>query len=62
MERNGLYLQDKSKNRTDVPHDYIELQKPVETRYIKMVNVHMADGKFAISGLRVFRKRQRTKA
>jgi hypothetical protein len=49
-------LADKSKNRKDVPHDYIELDKPVETRYIKMVNIHMADGKFAISGLRVFGK------
>ena len=47
-------LADKSKNRKDVPHDYIELDKPVETRYIKLVNIHMADGKFAISGLRVF--------
>lgn len=47
-------LVDKSKNKTDVPHDYIELQKPVKTRYIKMVNLHMPTGKFAISGFRVF--------
>ena len=47
-------LVDKSKNKTDVPHDYIELQKPVKTRFIKMVNLHMPTGKFAISGLRVF--------
>jgi hypothetical protein len=45
---------DKSKNTTDVPHDYIELPKPVEARFIKMENVHMPGGKFAISGLRVF--------
>jgi len=32
----------------------VELQKPVQARYIKMVNVHMANGKFAISGFRVF--------
>ena len=49
-------LADKSKNNKDVPHDYIELSHPVEARYIKMVNIHMADGKFAISGLRVFGK------
>jgi len=49
-------LVDKSKNRTDVPHDYIELQSPVKARYIKMVNIHMPTGKFAISGLRVFGK------
>ena len=45
---------DKSNNKTDVPHDYIELEKPVEARYVKLVNIHMAAGKFAISGLRVF--------
>ena len=45
---------DKSKNKTDVPHDYVELSKPIEARYVKLVNLHMAAGKFAISGLRVF--------
>jgi len=45
---------DKSKNNTDVPHDYIELDKPVEARFIKLINLHMPSGKFAISGLRVF--------
>jgi hypothetical protein len=47
-------LVDKSRNTKDVPHDYIELQSPVETRYIRMENLHMPTGKFAISGLRVF--------
>ena len=47
-------LIDKSKNTTDVPHDYIELQKPVEARFIKLENIHVPTGKFAISGLRVF--------
>ena len=47
-------LIDKSKNATDVPHDYIELQKPVEARFIKLENIHVPTGKFAISGLRVF--------
>jgi len=47
-------LVDKSNNKTDVPHDYIELQKPVQARFIKMENIHMPTGKFAISGLRVF--------
>ena len=49
-------LADKSKNKTDVPHDYIELEKPVNARFIKMINLHMPTGKFAISGLRVFGK------
>lgn len=47
-------LVDKSKNKSDVPHDYVELPNPVEARYIKLENVHMPTGKFAISGLRVF--------
>lgn len=47
-------LADKSRNKTDVPHDYIELEKPVQARYIKLENIHMPTGKFAISGLRVF--------
>jgi hypothetical protein len=49
-------LIDKSKNKTDVPHDYIELTEPVVTRFLKMENLHMPTGKFAISGLRVFGK------
>jgi xylan 1,4-beta-xylosidase len=47
-------LVDKSNNRTDVPHDYVELEKPVQARFIKLENMHMPAGKFAISGLRVF--------
>ena len=54
-------LVDKSKNKTDVPHDYLELEKPVNARFIKMVNIHMPTGKFAISGLRVFGKADITK-
>lgn len=47
---------DKSASTRDVPHDYIQLEKPVEARYIKLENVHIPSGKFAISGLRVFGK------
>nr|WP_068888997.1 family 43 glycosylhydrolase [Pedobacter panaciterrae] len=47
-------LKDKSTNKTDVPHDYIELEQPVKARFIKLENIHMPTGKFAISGLRVF--------
>jgi hypothetical protein len=47
-------LVDKSKNTTDVPHDYIELSQAVETRFIKLENLHVPTGKFALSGLRVF--------
>jgi hypothetical protein len=49
-----VLLTDKSNNKTDVPHDYIQLPHPVQTRYIRLENIHMPTGKFAISGLRVF--------
>lgn len=49
-------LADKSKNATDVPHDYIELKDPVQARFIKIENRKMPTGKFALSGLRVFGK------
>ena len=45
---------DKSNNKTDVPHEYVELEKPVQAKFIKLENIHMPTGKFAISGLRVF--------
>lgn len=47
-------LVDKSNNKTDVPHEYVELTQPVQARFIKLENIHMPTGKFAISGLRIF--------
>ncbi|MBL7869180.1 MAG: discoidin domain-containing protein [Flavobacterium lindanitolerans] len=47
---------DKSKNTKDVPHDYIELEKPITARYLKVENIQMPTGKFAISGFRIFGK------
>lgn len=44
----------KSKNDRDVPHDYLELSAPIETRYVRITNRHVPTGKFALSGLRVF--------
>jgi hypothetical protein len=52
--RKWKVLADKSQNKTDIPHDYIELEKPVQTRFLKLENIHMPTGKFAISGFRVF--------
>ena len=49
-------LIDKSKNTKDVPHDYIELKTPLKARYLKLENIQMPTGKFAISGLRIFGK------
>lgn len=54
--KNWTLLVDKSQNKTDVPHDYIELPKSVRARYLKLENIHMPTGKFAISGFRVFGK------
>lgn len=47
-------LSDKRANKTDVPHDYLELQKPVKGRYVRLTNHHMPDGTFALAGLRIF--------
>jgi len=47
-------LADKSANQTDVPHDYVEMETPVQARFIRLENIHMPTGKFAVSGLRVF--------
>jgi hypothetical protein len=47
-------LVDKSKNTKDVPHDFIELQNPASARFLKLENIQMPTGKFAISGFRVF--------
>lgn len=47
---------DKSKNKTDVPHDYIEFNQPQKARYLKLENIKMPTGKFALSGFRVFGK------
>ena len=47
-------LVDKNRNKTDIPHDYVELAEPVQTRFLKLVNIKMPTGKFAISGFRIF--------
>lgn len=52
--RDWTLVVDKSDNDRDVPHDYIELQQPLVTRHIRLENLHMPSGQFALSGLRVF--------
>lgn len=49
-------IADKSKNNTDVPHDYVELENQVKARYVKIENIKMPTGKFALSGFRIFGK------
>lgn len=47
-------LADKTENKTDIPHEYIELAVPVKARYVRLTNYHVPDGTFAIAGLRIF--------
>ncbi len=49
---------DKSKNNVDACHDYIELEKPVRTKYIRIENIRVPDGKFSIYDLRIFGTRK----
>ena len=47
-------MADKRNNHEDVPHDYIPLSLPKKYRYVKLENIKMPTGKFAISGFRIF--------
>jgi xylan 1,4-beta-xylosidase len=47
---------DKADNNTDVPHDYVQLKNPIEARYLRVENIHVPTGAFALSGFRVFGK------
>lgn len=47
-------IADKSLNTEDRPHDYIQLAVPIKARYLRLVNYHVPDGTFALSGFRVF--------
>ena len=47
---------DKSENKAEAPNDYIQLDKPVNARYVRITNIYFPSGKFSISGLRVFGK------
>ena len=54
-------LADKTQNKTDIPHDYIELAVPLKARYIKLTNYYVPDGTLALAGLRIFGNGQRNK-
>jgi hypothetical protein len=47
-------LIDKMQNTADSPHELIVLDNPVQTRYIRIVNKKTMNGKFSLSGFRVF--------
>ncbi len=54
-------LVDRSKNKTDNSHQYIQLDKKTNCRYLKVTNMEVPGGNFAISGFRVFGKGQGAK-
>lgn len=47
-------LVDKSRNSSDVPHDLAQPATPNRARYLRIENIHVPTGKFALSGFRVF--------
>lgn len=49
-------LEDRSLSETDAPNAYIQLDRPMEARYIKYRNVDISAPHLAISDLRVFGK------
>ncbi|MFM2266479.1 MAG: hypothetical protein RLZ77_1899 [Bacteroidota bacterium] len=59
--KNWTLFLDKSSSKVDAPHAYHELIKPIEARYIKIENIAMPTGKFALSGLRAFGIQNSTK-
>lgn len=53
-EKKWTLIADKSQNKVDAVHDYIVFDQPVRSRFVKILNVRVPDGKFSISDLRVF--------
>jgi xylan 1,4-beta-xylosidase len=49
-------LVDKSDNQSDNSHDYIQLPEKVTCRYVRIKNISLPGGHFALSGFRVFGK------
>ncbi len=53
-QTNWKTMVDKTSNAEDLTHPYFELSKPVQARFIRITNLRVPGGTFAISGLRVF--------
>ncbi|KAA6350142.1 hypothetical protein EZS27_002505 [termite gut metagenome] len=47
-------LIDRKNNIKDMPHELIVLDNPVKTRFLRITNTRSIDGKFSLSGFRVF--------
>lgn len=53
-EEEWVILVDKSNEGKDRSHDYIQLESKVDFRYLRIKNIEVPGGNFAISGFRVF--------
>lgn len=50
-----MMLLDRSRTTRDAPHEYVQLETPVTTRWLRITNVRTAaGGKFAVRDVRVF--------
>jgi hypothetical protein len=47
---------DRTQNTSDMPHELIVPEEPADTRFLRITNVRTVDGKFSLSGFRVFGK------
>ncbi|MGH7945714.1 MAG: family 43 glycosylhydrolase [Opitutaceae bacterium] len=47
-------LKDKTGERTDTPHDYVELPAPVTARLVRFKHGHVPTPRLAVSGFRIF--------
>ena len=53
-KKNWDLLIDKSQNQADQTHDYIQLPEKQTCQYLRIKNIEVAGGNFALSGFRVF--------
>jgi hypothetical protein len=53
---NWTRIIDRTANTQDMPHELIVLDEAKETRYLRITNTRNMDGKFSISGFRIFGK------
>jgi len=52
--KHGKCWADKRLNKTDVPHDYLQLAASVKGRYVRLTNYNVPDGTFSVADLRIF--------
>jgi hypothetical protein len=53
---NWTQIIDRTQNTRDMPHELIVLDETKETRFLRITNSKLMDGKFSISGFRIFGK------